>query len=74
MKRTRRTIKDDFPAGSLDRAALRQAFVELREKRLARDRRASVPAADNSRPEADCVREQAASTASDATRKQNHAA
>jgi hypothetical protein len=51
MKRKRRVIQDDFPTGELDRDALRRAFAELREKRLARERRAAASAADGSAPE-----------------------
>ena len=74
MKRTRRTIKDDFPTGSLDRAELRQAFVELREKRLARARRASAPAVNGSTSEPRHVRKEGVSAAVDATRERNLAA
>jgi len=42
MKRKRRVIQDDFPTGDLDVEALRRAFAELREKRLARERRAAA--------------------------------
>jgi hypothetical protein len=41
MKRTRRVIQDGFPEGSIPRRELREAFRELREKRLSRRGRAS---------------------------------
>jgi hypothetical protein len=55
MKRKRRVIQDDFPIGDLDRAELTRAFAELREKRLARERRA---AGVGSAPESRRVRRQ----------------
>lgn len=41
MKRKRRVIQD-IPSGTIDRGELRKAFAELREKRLARERRGSI--------------------------------
>jgi hypothetical protein len=47
MKRTRRVIQDGFPEGSIPRGELREAFRELREKRLSRRGRAGgIGAAD----------------------------
>jgi len=74
MKRKRRTIKDSFPTGSLDREELTRAFVELREKRLVGARRASAPAAKDSTSEAQHVRKEAVSAAVDTTRERNRAA
>jgi hypothetical protein len=48
MKRTRRVIQDDFPIRDLDRDELTRAFAELRQKRLARERRAGNSVASDS--------------------------
>ena len=49
MKRKKRVLCEDFPEGSIPRAELEKGFRELREKRLARERRARA-AAPNSDP------------------------
>jgi hypothetical protein len=72
MKRKRRVIQDEFPTGDLDRDALTKAFVELREKRIARLRRMSASAAEACVQTADLVHEQAADAG--ATRTQIRAA
>jgi len=74
MKRKRRVIQDDFPIGDLDRDELTRAFAELREKRLARERRARGLSTDAS-PEARAVRKQRARPASgDAVGERSRAA
>lgn len=66
MKRKRRTIQDDFPTGSLDRAELQRVFGELREKRLARERRQAMRVAAD--------RDQSPSATAEGTQEPNRAA
>jgi hypothetical protein len=61
MKRRKRVIQDDFPDGLIDRDEARRVFAELREKRLARERRAAARAVEGSASEVQPVRRQAAS-------------
>lgn len=72
MKRKRRVILD-IPSGTIDRGELRKVFAELREKRLARERRTAASAAEAAAREAAEVRKHAAS-ATNATRKRDRAA
>jgi hypothetical protein len=73
MKRKRRVILD-VPSGTIDRGEVRKVFAELREKRLARMRRAAASGAEGAAPETDHRRKHAASATVDATRKQDRAA
>lgn len=60
MRRKKRVICEDFPKGELDYEAVKRAFRELRQERLARERKACAPGAAGAIPASRRTRKRAA--------------
>jgi len=73
MKRKRRVICEDFPEGSIPRDELKRAFRELREKRLARERRARLAAPNASSAKRGPARALATAAAAESPGDREHA-